>query len=285
MADLVRPGILFLFAVFISVFLLKRKQTTPDVPKIIWSYWDSNPPKSVQQIQEHNQTILRDWDYRFLTADTLKNYLDVKQFPKEYNTLKPQHQADYIRLALLQTYGGLWLDSSIILNSKDELVRMRREMMATGSELAVFSLGEPEETYVENWFIMAPTDSSVIQAWFKEYDTAVRLGFLKYKQELYIRGIQINERIYKKDDDIVYLTQHACFQAVFQQATDHQRSRILLYKSEHSMFKLHLQCEWNTRCIQDRLKTDSKAIKRLPFIKLRGEDRGDTLAEYFQQSK
>jgi hypothetical protein len=285
MADLVRPGILFLFAVFLSVFLLKRKQTTPDVPKIVWSYWDSNPPKSVQQILENNQTTLRGWNCRFLNAKTLKNYLDIKQFPKEYNNLKPQHQADYIRLALLQQYGGVWLDSSIILNSEEELNRMRREMVATGSELAVFSLGEPEETYVENWFIMAPEKSSVVEDWFKEYDSAVRLGFLKYKKELYTRGIQINERIYKKDDDIVYLTQHACFQAVFQRATKVQRSRILLYKSEHSMFKLQLQCEWNNRCIQDRLKTDSKALRRLPFIKLRGEDRGDDLSDYFQQQK
>jgi hypothetical protein len=282
MAELVRPALLFFVTLLLPVFFLNLKTKTSNVPKLIWSYWDSNPPTSIQQIQEHNQTILTDWDYRFLTADTLKTYLDTKQFPKEYKSLKPQHQADYIRLALLQKYGGLWLDSSIILNSKDELVRMRREMIAPGSELAVFSLGEPEETYVENWFIMAPTGSSVIQAWFKEYDSAVRLGFLKYKQELYIRGIHINERIYKKDDDIVYLTQHACFQAVFQQSTSLQRSRILIYKSEHSMFKLQLQCEWDKRCIQDRLKTDSKAIKRLPFIKLRGEDRGDDLTDYFK---
>lgn len=283
MADLVRPGLLFLFAGFLSVFFLKRKQTTPDVPKIVWSYWDSNPPNSVQQILDHNQTKLSGWNCRFLNSETLKNYLDSKEFPKEYNNLKPQHQADYIRLALLKKYGGVWLDSSIILNSEEELNRMRREMVATGSELAVFSLGEPEETYVENWFIMAPKGSLVVNVWFKEYDSSVRMGFLKYKKELYARGIHINERIYKKDDDIVYLTQHACFQAVFQQATEVQRSRILLYKSEHSMFKLHIQCEWNTRCIQDRLKTDSKAIRKIPFIKLRGEDRGDDLAEYFQQ--
>ena len=280
MADLIRLCGIYI-VIFVGITIFSKLRGT-HVPAIIWSYWDTNTPKSVQQIMENNTHILSGWSYRFLTSETLSQYIDPTQFPEQVKKLGPQHQADYIRLALLKKYGGVWLDSSIILNSASELNRMRREVEATRSELAVFTLGEPEETYVENWFIMAPTHSPILEEWLHEYDTAVRKGFHEYKKEIFTRNIHINERIYKKDDNEVYLTQHACFQAVFQKRTSSQKRSILLYKSEHSMFKLHIDCDWKVHCIKDKLKNNTQKIRKLPFIKLRGKDRGDDLSDYFK---
>lgn len=248
--------------------LLIQKNAHYSLPKIIWSYWDKDPPRSILDIYENNKTILKGWTYHFLNANTLTNFCNPKEFPEEYNQLSPQHKADYIRLVLLKTYGGVWLDSSIIVHSVDEINSMRRQCYATKSDLCVFSLGEPEETYLENWFIMAPKNSEAIQKWFSEFDKAVKIGFENYKTEIFKNNVYINDRIYKKDDKNVYLTQHACLQVVLQK----NPFQILIYKSEDSMFKLHIQCDWDARCIRDRVKSDS-SVKKLPFIKLRGEDR------------
>lgn len=265
-----------------GAYLVQRTRAT-NVPKIVWSYWDKNPPKSVEQIQTNNRNKLKGWSYRFCTAETLKQYIDPSKFPEAYQTLKPQHQADYIRLALLKEYGGVWLDSSIIINSAEALNRIRREVEATRSELGIFTLGEPEESYVENWFIMAPKYSPILDEWFVEYDIAVRKGFHVYKQEVFARGININEGIYKQTDKEVYLTQHACFQAVLQKR-GHSQRKLCMYKSEESMFKLHIDCDWKTSCIKHKLETDGKKLQRLPFIKLRGGDRGEDLSAYFRFS-
>jgi len=127
-------------------------------------------------------------------------------------------------------------------------------------------------TYIENWFIMAPLNSTVIQLWSKEYTQAINRGFLYYKKSLFQeQDIHIIEKIYKKDNKDVYLTQHACLQAVVQKRLK-KKVPMLLYKSELTMFKLHCQCDWDAACIKYRMKHD-KSIKKIPFIKLRGPDR------------
>jgi hypothetical protein len=282
MKELYRLGLIFIGIIIISIVIYQFRPTR--VPRIIWSYWDKDVPKSVEQIVANNRKQLVGWDYRFCTAETLSQYIDPTTFPNQYTKLSAPHQADYIRLALLQRYGGVWLDSSIIINSVDELNRMCREVEATRSELGVFTLGEPEETYVENWFIMAPKQSPIIDQWLQEYDTAVRKGFHQYKRDVFTKNIHINERIYKKDDNEVYLTQHACLQVVLQTKIPSHARRICMYKSEHSMFKLHIDCDWKTECIKDKLKKEPERIRRLPFIKLRGKDRGEDLSEYFRVS-
>jgi restriction system protein len=52
--------------------------------------------------------------------DTFRKYVDAVP-PANFGALSPQHRADWIRLALLKRYGGLWADSGIIFNSEAAL--------------------------------------------------------------------------------------------------------------------------------------------------------------------
>jgi hypothetical protein len=164
------------------------------------------------------------------------------------------------------------MDAGILVNSQNELNKMHRQAVATKTELSAFTLTEQEELYIENWFIMAPLNSTVIELWSKEYTRAVKQGFLSYRQSLFQEGdIQIIKKIYPKNTKSVYLTQHACLQAVLQKRLK-KKVTILLYKSEFTMFKLHVECDWEATCIKERMKHD-KSIQKIPFIKLRGPDR------------
>jgi hypothetical protein len=257
-------------------FLIKTYFIQPyTLPKRIWSYWDSNVPRSIQNNIDNNRKILSDWEYIFITESTLGQYLDVESFPEQYKKLSSQHKADYIRLELLKKYGGVWVDAGIIVHSQSTFNRLYKEAVATQSQLSAFTLTEEEEYYIENWFIMAPLESPVIQAWSQEYTTAVEKGFLQYKEAIFQEGtIRIIEKIYKKGDENIYLTQHACLQAVLQKRLKHQ-TNVVLYKSEETMFKLHIECDWKSQCVRDRIKHDP-SIQQIPFIKLRGEDRETT---------
>ena len=263
---------LLFFVVILIIPYFIHSYTSYTLPKHIWCYWDRDVPKSVQNNIDNNKKILYDWEYTVITETTLNQYLNPDTFPEQFVTLSPQHKADYIRLELLKKYGGVWMDAGIIVHSRDEINKLYREAVAAKSQLSAFTLTEKEELYIENWFIMAPLKSSVIELWSIEYTLAVKQGFLQYKKGLFQEeDIQIIEQIYKKDDDNVYLTQHACIQAVLQKRLKYP-VQILLYKSEDTMFKLHLQCDWKTDCIKYRMKHDP-SIKKIPFIKLRGGDR------------
>ena len=40
-------------------------------PKIVWSFWHSEPPESVASIIESNKNVLTNWDVRFLKHTNL----------------------------------------------------------------------------------------------------------------------------------------------------------------------------------------------------------------------
>ncbi len=250
----------------------------PTVPRRAWSFWEKNPPKEVLEIVNRNRRLLGDtWDYRFLTAETLPSVIDTSTFPEQYYELeKPCHRADYVRLALLRKYGGCWLDSSILLNPDGvvALNRMAGDIERSGAQVALFSLGDPAVEYLENWFIMAPTGSPVIDLWFQEFDKAVRISFLAYKKDVELAGIPISPRIYKPgafNANWVYLTQHACLQVVLKTKLKGYVN-VLVYRSEDTMFRLQVECNWKKACTRWRLANDPN-LEDIPFIKLRSEDR------------
>jgi hypothetical protein len=263
--------LLFFVAILIIPYFI-HSYTSYTLPKRIWTYWDRNVPKYVKNNIENNKKVLYDWEYISITETTLNQYLNPETFPDQFVTLSSQHKADYIRLELLKQYGGVWLDGGIVVHSRDAFNKLYREAVAAKSQLSAFTLTEKEELYIENWFIMVPLKSPVIELWSIEYTIAVKQGFLQYKNSLFQEGdIHIIEKIYKKNGNNVYLTQHACLQAVLQKRLKHP-VQLLLYKSEDTMFKLHFQCDWKADCIKYRMKNDP-SIKKIPFIKLRGPDR------------
>jgi hypothetical protein len=228
-------------------------------PKIVWSFWHSEPPESVASIIESNKNVLTNWDVRFLKHTNV-----LIPLPKN---LAIQHQSDYLRLLLLSMYGGCWMDASIRVNDQSKIDEMYYRMISENADMVGFSLGQPQLSYVENWFIMAPKGSPLIKEWLDEYKKAVEMGFQRYKNHLFKEGVSISERIYRQNDSNVYLTQHACLQKVLQKSNE--KFKIILYNSEDSMFKIHVQCDWDVNCIKEKLPQAT----HLPFVKFRGVDR------------
>lgn len=93
-------------------------------PRIVWLLWlqgwstDIAPPLAVlvaQSYKVHNPG----WDVRHVSAANLHLYLDDNVLAQTYyNVTSPaftrQARSDYIRIALLATYGGVWADASMV---------------------------------------------------------------------------------------------------------------------------------------------------------------------------
>lgn len=263
---------LLLFLLF--VLIVRQANRKPyDLPKIVWTHWDSQAvPETVSKTVDRMRKMLPDWQVNFITTESYMSSINQEEIPPGFGTLRVEHQADWIRMKLLKTYGGCWIDSGIILNQS--INHLYRDCVSNRADLLCFKIlgtqTNPKYPVAENWFLMAPPNSPVISLWLEEYERAIRLGFKRYKDLLKEEGVDLQNLMKKRED--VYLTQHACYQKVLQQRMPPD-AVVIYHVAEDTMFKIHAKvCKWDKPCIWEKLK-DTTYCKTIPYIKLRGGDR------------
>jgi len=247
-----------------------------DIPKIIWSYWhNENIPKYVNLVLNNRKVVLSGWEIKVLNDTTLKNY--ICDLPQNFNNLYQSHKADWIRLALIEKYGGCWLDATVIVNSLNRLNQIYNESLRNKSEFTGFYTPSALEnndptSFIESWFIMAPKNSRFISEALKEFNHAVSIGLPEYKIKV-LKEYNINNNIYNKTNNDVYLSVYASFQIALNLGLKRQVN-IILYNSYHTMYKLHYDCwnsekrDYDSNCIVNAIKTNKVYVKKIPYIKL-----------------
>jgi len=264
--------IVVLYKISVSPVTEGFVSTSYTLPRTIWSYWHDPviPPKVASMLEER---AVLPWEHIVLNKTTVHDYIDPSLFPKGYDELSHQHQADWIRLYILKVYGGCWMDASILVNSGVELESLYQRSLEAESEFTGFylqghTLGGVPETYIENWFIMAPKGSRIIELWYKEYTMAVEMGFKAYKKRVFSK-IDVSN-IYGRDDDNTYLTQHAALQYVLRLLPE--PANIIIVDASDTMFKPHVDCNWDTECTLKYIK-ETPREQQPAFIKLRSNER------------
>jgi hypothetical protein len=231
-----------------------------ELPRIRWSYWhDANLPRDIAEMLEQQSAALPSWDHRILHETTLGTYIDRSAFPKGYESLKPQHKADWIRLYVLQRYGGCWMDASIILYSDKEVEELYEESVRTNSELTAYSA---EKNYVETFFLLAPLHSPVLRAWYEEFTEAIEIGFPAYKKKVVSR-IDVSNCFDNEAD--TYLTTSAAIQYVLRVLLPGRPT--VLRDRATSVYKYHEECRYNNSCIFRKIR-DIPVDEQPSMIKL-----------------
>ena len=244
------------------------------IPKIIWAYWDSvEIPADVQPFFDRRKRILTGWEHRILNKETVNEYIDKASFPEGLEKLKIQHQVDWIRLALLEKHGGCWMDARIIVNKADELESIYKEAMDVKPEMVgfyteKFTKDKKPESYIENFFIMAPAKSKTIELWKKELELSIQMTQPEYKKHIF-KTLNV-DNIYKPDNDDTYLTMHACLQSVL----NTHKPKLILKRAEDTLFYLHEDSQWNGLFITQRLENNDPIARGIPFIKLTNGEHG-----------
>ena len=245
------------------------------IPKIIWSYWnDPQIPPKVERILKNRERVLSTWEQRVLNQETVYDYIPQGEFPQGYDTLTHQAKSDWIRLYLLNVYGGCWMDASIIVNTSEGVERMYTESVESRSDLSGFylsshTLHSVKESYIESWFIMAPPKSRVVSLWYEEFTQAVTIGFLPYKKKVFSE-IDVSN-IYSRTDEDTYLTVHSSLQYVLQVRLL-TKPKIIIYDAADTMFKPHIDCKWDTECTVRFIRETPKE-KQPTYVKLRSQER------------
>ena len=272
---------------------LQEEKPSYVLPKIIWMFWDKPElPKLIELIKENNALKIRGWEIIYLNELNINNYIPKDEYPANFNTLGIQHKSDWIRLYLLNKHGGTWLDASIIINDDNSLDKLYNNSINIKSQFTGFNFKNYEDgavsnngipLYVENWFIMAPINSTVINLWLIQYERAIQMGFQNYRKVLDDENIDTS-KIFAKPTD-VYLTQHGCLQYVFQKQLDFSSTPMIILPAENDMLKITVDCKYKSACTMNTIKNGGDEVYALPYIKLVNGDRntGIDISDYFQR--
>lgn len=262
-----------LVAVYIAYHTYTGKKI-PTVPlkalqntnKIIWSYWhDTYYPVSVKMAYRSWRITNPKYIICHVNPDNLEYYLDSKVhnvFPSNFSSLSHQHQADCIRLVLIEKYGGVWVDSTIYLfrnlnrtwNDDYDLGGYYQDGFTTNHDAPV----------MENWFISAPKGSKLIKDWKKEYFSA--LSNRNYLYDIQTAGVDLQNTSNRE-----YLLQHCCFLAVLHWNKGY-KVKALSSNNERGPYCYLAKYDFNSKVAVDKLITEP--LRPIPLmVKLRGSER------------
>jgi hypothetical protein len=243
---------------------------TRSIPRIIWTYWhDPQIPPKVEKILKEREEVLVTWEHRLLNEETVYDYIPREEFPVGYHILGHQHKADWIRLYLLKTYAGCWMDATIIVNRTDELEQLYERSLIEQSDLTAYYhtdrlLDNNPRSFIENFFLLAPVGSSLIARWYDEYTLAIGTGLIEYKKRVFSK---VNVRhIYKKDNDDVYFSAYACLQSVIT-----ENDKIILTNAFTSVYTYHDECRWDSQCVVNKIKRTPKQQQPDSIKLIRGD--------------
>eukprot|EP00927_Polykrikos_kofoidii_P031103 TRINITY_DN26756_c0_g1_i1.p1 TRINITY_DN26756_c0_g1~~TRINITY_DN26756_c0_g1_i1.p1 ORF type:complete len:616 (+),score=70.97 TRINITY_DN26756_c0_g1_i1:109-1956(+) len=145
--------------------------------RTVWGYWAdgfSSMPDIFKLCVETWRNSNPDWDIRILDDSNIYDFLSVVDLPNRFSEISsPQTASICVRLALLARYGGIWLNTSVVLRcGLDELCW--RALTADGAdEGAAAAFFEPRggsdafdgDVCIEGWCLGALSGNPLILCW------------------------------------------------------------------------------------------------------------------------
>lgn len=105
--------------------------------------------------------FLPDYEINILNMKNLKNYIGETLYSNIiYKKLPLPIQADAIRVALLKKYGGIWMDTDIIITNGDFLKKL--------NNFELVMIGDEKIKSQHIGFIYASKNCHIMSAWLKE---------------------------------------------------------------------------------------------------------------------
>lgn len=241
--------------------------------KQVWTFWhagyDEMPAFNQLNIEGWKRVLGPKWKIHVVNVvpgdpDHLLNYVERESLPRSFDALSKVVKSDSARLALLARYGGVWMDSSIILvRSLDEICW--NEM--SSSEPSIIQAGYfsasrsndhlDRKDYFENWFIASRRNNPFIGSWkhtFNTYWDDRTESKEIWKHPLYAE-LDLSNFTRFNSDFRNYLTQHVAFRRVIEVDSvmrDVWRTHMKRMPDDKA-FALTKQVGWKTKNIDQKL--------------------------------
>lgn len=237
-------SVFFFFIYRYTETIEHNKPNSYELPKIIFCYWHNYEDDDFIKlfIENWKRKISPEWNIIVLHKNNVNEYTNGKML--KYNNLDNTKYSDFLRLYLLKEYGGVWMDITTIILRGDFIDRYHDEMIKNRYDCLMYKVKKSEtEQFIntENWFIMAPKNSKLINELFDIFNKAFEMGFLKFKKDILIpSGLKLENTIGYEDD--VYLLMYACLHYLMYKGKTYN---ILTKDSSESMLKFQLENNWD----------------------------------------
>ncbi|MBP2237135.1 hypothetical protein J2Z31_003649 [Sinorhizobium kostiense] len=129
--------------------------------KVIWIYWDKpieDAPPFVKFAIASWSSKNPEWQVNVLSDDTLSNFIDIDE---PGGARKIQSKSDVIRLALLEQYGGVWVDATCCCVKP--LDQWLLPLMQSG--FFAFPEAYPGKIIVHSWFLASARGNYLVGKW------------------------------------------------------------------------------------------------------------------------
>lgn len=268
-------AVILVAVVVVTVLLLlwARRQepyTNQEIPKNIWTYWDSkDPPDFVSKCIDKWKRLHPDWSITVLNPENLKDYLPETDVLKlKFADTKPR-QSDFVRLHVMPKYGGVWADASVVPTRSWDWVREEK-----GADYVGYyrkgATTKQEYPVVESWFFACPKGSDFVSKLRDEMMTMNSLdNESDYKEYVKARGVDIQD-IPQPDYLNVYLAAQAVMQT--QMSPEEIKNKIRVYPSEDGPFKHSVTNDWKpAESVKSLCALDTTELPEM--IKIYGNER------------
>ena len=198
----------------------KIKNKSQKIPKIIYLYW--NDWKTCPEIVYINIQIIKknNPDYLLILVDNtnVNKLIDLSNLNlNDKNLFTPPRFSDYVRIALIEKYGGVYVDASLIIWKKlnliigknDKCIFFENKYNRNKNNLAL-----------ESWFIAAEPNNEFIKEIKNELFSINNYKNLK----LYIKKMKEEKIKFQKNTKLEYHIIYQIFNKVLQQNSKYKNN-------------------------------------------------------------
>lgn len=189
--------IVLLYKSKVSYNLSKYRFTQPVItndniiPKIIWTYWNNleNVPSIVKKCidtwyyhcNDYNIIILNNERFKQLTEIDINDALSIS------NNHSYQLTSDFVRLVVINMYGGIWMDASMICAQPLDWIHDIQQK--NDYEFIGYRVPSQELQVIDSWFLAAVPNSTFMYDWMMEFLYALSfnsgLDYCRYVNGIY----------------------------------------------------------------------------------------------------
>ncbi len=264
---------------YADILVLNPQEQSLMIPKKIWMYWEGDLPAFVQACVENIRKKNPNYEVYFLTPDTIKNYSDVDV--SHIESVTPQQKADLIRFDLIYQYGGIWLDSSILIYENFDwiqslIIEKNTNCLAYYRAKNTTCLDYP---VIESWLLASVEKNIFFKYWFDELFKAIELTPKKY-----IEHIRSTEKefadFFQRIGNLEYLVAYVACQKVMRFCLP---SMTLINCDKNALF-YQVKNKWVKERILIDFAINTPPVVPPKLLKLAGKER-KILSHYFLKKR
>ena len=244
------------------------------IPNIIWTFWDGELTDTVTKCIDSWRHYNPTYKINILNKSNYFHYIDDNIDAIKHSADSMARYSDYIRLAILSKYGGLWLDASIICHHPFSWVhgvqnKLNVDMIGYYFDQSTYPEYKEISPVIESWFFACIPNSQFVTDWKEEFFSTSTYDTI----DEYIENVRNQEVSFQNISEPIYLTIHISAQKILQKNID--KYDICLFSACSGPFVSLCSTNWYFEISIENLTNDITCTEyyKYPFIKLIRHDR------------